>query len=128
MFPSLRQISFVAVALFFLNNYSYAGGTGAFEGIVKDHRGKPIMGAEVRVQNNKEIIIARGKTDANGHYITSSLPPGVYKVDLVIDFVTKSSLPSMKTKSDGATQLNFALKPQPAKTERPGRRTGSNLW
>ena len=128
MFSSLRKISFVLVALFFLNNYAYAGGTGAFEGIVKDHRGTPIKGAEVRVQNKNEIIIARGKTDANGHYITSSLPAGVYKVDLVIDFVTKSSFPSMKTKSEGATQLNFAIKPEPTKTERPGRRTGSNLW
>ena len=128
MFSDLRKISFALIALFFLNSYAHAGGTGTFEGIVKDHQGKPIKGAEVRVENKKEIIIARGKTDANGHYITNSLPAGIYKVDLVINSIIKSSLPSVKTKSEGTTQLNFALKAEPTKTTRPGRRTGSNLW
>jgi uncharacterized protein YfaS (alpha-2-macroglobulin family) len=129
MFCSLRKISFVFVALFLLNIQARAGGTSKFEGIVKDPRGHAIKDAEVRVEAKNETIIAKGKTDANGHYVTSALPAGIYKVDLVINSVTNSSVPSVKTNSNGATHLDFAVKADPPKKGgSPTHRTGSNLW
>jgi hypothetical protein len=127
MFSDLRKISFVLVALFLLTSNAWAGDSITFEGIVKDPRGRPIKGAEVRVENKKEIVIAKGKTDASGHYVTNALPAGAYKVDLVINSVYKSSLTNVKTKSTGATQLNFTLKPEPTKSMGSVHRTGSNL-
>jgi hypothetical protein len=128
MFSNLRKISFVFIALFLLVVNLRAGGTSTFEGTVRDPKGQPIKGAEVRVENKKEVIVARGKTDASGHYVTNAVPVGVYKVDVVINSVTKSSVPNATTKSDGATQLNFATKPDISKRENSSHRTGSNLW
>jgi uncharacterized protein YfaS (alpha-2-macroglobulin family) len=129
MFSNLRKINFVLIALLLLNVSARAGGISTFEGIVRDPKGKPVKGAEVRVEDKKEIIIARGKTDASGHYVTNAVPAGAYKVDLVINSVINSSLPSVKTKSEGATQLNFAVKAEPKKSMPPSvHRTGSNLW
>jgi hypothetical protein len=127
MFFNLRKISFALIALFFLNSYAHAGGTSAFEGIVKDHKGKPIRGAEVRVETKSEEIIAKGKTEANGHYVTNALPAGTYKVDVVINSVHRASLTNVKTKNTGPTSLNFEIKAQAAKTMGRARRTGSNL-
>ena len=127
MSSKLRRFSFVFVALLFLNVQARAGGTSKFEGIVKDPKGKPVQGAEVRVEDKKENIVARGKTDANGHYMTNAVPAGAYKVDLVINSVTKSSLPSAKTKSEGATHLDFAVKADATQHGTPTRRTGSHL-
>ena len=128
MFSDLRKISFVLVALFLLNSYAHAGGTSAFEGIVKDHKGKPIRGAKVRVETKSETIIAKGKTEANGHYVTNALPAGTYKVDVVINSVHRASLTNVKTKNTGPTPLNFEIKAQAAKRAPSVHHTGSHLW
>lgn len=128
MFLNLRKVTFVFAALFFVNFCAYADGTSTFEGIVKDPKGKPVKDAEVRVEAKNEAIIARGKTDTNGHYVTKAIPAGTYKVDVVVNSVTKSSLSNVKTKSAGATQLNFAIKADVPKRASSTHRTGSNLW
>ena len=128
MFSNLRKIGFALVALFFLNSYAGAAGTSTFEGVVKDSKGKPVQGAEIRVETKSEMIIARGKTDARGHYVTSTFAAGAYKVDVVMDSVVRSSLANVKTKTTGATPLNFEIKVQTPKRESPTHRVGSNLW
>jgi uncharacterized protein YfaS (alpha-2-macroglobulin family) len=125
---NLRKFSLLFVTLFFLSHYAFADGTTSFEGIVKDHRGKPIKDAEVRVEAKNEAIVGRGKTDVNGHYVTSSIPAGAYKVHVVINSVTKSSIPNVKTKTSGATRLDFAIKGEAEKRGQSSHRTGSNLW
>jgi hypothetical protein len=50
------------------------------------------------------------KTDANGHYISDGLPPGTYRVTLVVNGAVKTSISNTKTKTDQPTQLNFDLK------------------
>ena len=127
MFSNLRKINFVLIALLLLNVSARAGGISTFEGFVRDPKGKPVKGAEVRVEDEKEIVIARGKTDASGHYVTSAVPAGAYKVDLVINSVYRSSLTNVKTKSAGATHLDFAVKAEPTKRGPSSRRTGSHL-
>lgn len=127
MFFILRKISFVLAALLLLNVQVRAGGTCKLEGTVKDHRGHAIKNAEVRVEAKNETIIAKGKTDANGRYVTTALPAGTYKVDVLINSVTRSSA-NVKTKNTGATQLNFDIKAQSTKPGSPTHRTGSHLW
>lgn len=87
-------------------------GPASIQGIVKDAQGKPIKGADVRVesQNGKQLFNTV-KTDTHGRYISQGLQPGVYRVSLVVNGAVKANIGNTQTKSDQATQLNFDLKP-----------------
>jgi hypothetical protein len=90
-------------------------GPASIQGIVKDAQGKPIKGADVRVesQNGKQLFNTV-KTDTHGRYISQGLQPGVYRISLVVNGAVKAAIGNTKTKSDQATQLNFDLKPAAA--------------
>src|SRR5437867_10775158 len=84
-----------------------AGGASALEGIVKDPTGRPIKGADVRIEakNSSKIV----KTDANGHYVADGLVVGAYKVTLLVNGQVKATILDAKTQAGKATQLNFGL-------------------
>jgi carboxypeptidase family protein len=82
-------------------------GSPAFEGIVKDSAGRPIKGAEVRIEAKNFSKIA--KTDASGHYACDGLAVGTYKVTLVVNGSVAASTLNAKTKPGSHTQLNFNL-------------------
>lgn len=81
--------------------------TTAVEGLVKDPTGRPIKGADVRIEakNFSKIV----KTDARGHYVSDGLTVGTYKVTLVINGQVMASIRDTKTQAGKATQLNFDL-------------------
>src|SRR5437870_13671077 len=83
----------------------WAAGASALEGVVKDPTGRPIKGADVRIEAKNFSKIA--KTDASGHYISSGLAVGTYKVTLVVNGSVKASIPNAKTQLGKSTQLNF---------------------
>ena len=87
--------------------FSVFAGTSVIEGVVKDATGRPIKGADVRIEakNFSKIL----KTDARGHYVTDGLAVGTYMVTLVINGRVKASIPDAKTQVDKPTQLNFDL-------------------
>jgi hypothetical protein len=87
--------------------FSVFAGTPVIEGVVKDATGRPIKGADVRIEakNFSKIL----KTDARGHYVTDGLAVGTYKVTLVINGQVKALIPDAKTQVDKPTQLNFDL-------------------
>ena len=89
-----------------LVTFSAAADTSV-EGFVKDATGRPIKGADVRIEakNFSNIL----KTDASGHYVTHSLAAGTYKVMLVINGQVKAVILDAKTQLDKPTQLNFDL-------------------
>ena len=87
-------------------------GTSALEGVVKDPTGRPIKGADVRIEAKNFSKIA--KTDASGHYISSGLAVGTYKVTLVVNGSVKASIPNAKTQLGKPTRLNFNLAAQVA--------------
>ena len=97
-------LSFVGV---FLATFSVFAGTSVLEGVVKDATGRPIKGADVRIEakNFSKIL----KTDASGHYVTDGLAVGTYKVMLVINGQLKALILDAKTQLDKPTQLNFDL-------------------
>jgi hypothetical protein len=112
-------------------------GTSALEGVVKDPTGRPIKGADVRIEatngtNFSKIV----KTDSNGHYICDSLVARTYKVTLVINGSVKASSLNAKTQLGKSTQLNFNLtaKTASAKTHRvwvppdTGTHIGNGVW
>src|ERR1700693_1107120 len=95
-------------ALIFTGNVF--AGTSAVEGIVKDANGRPISGADVRVEARTSGSSWLVKTDARGHYIYGGLNPGTaYRVTLLINDAAKASINNVLAKA-GSTQLNFDLK------------------
>ena len=86
---------------------SASGGASILEGLVKDASGRPIKGADVRIEaeNFSRIL----KTDASGHYVSDGLPVDTYKVTLVINGRVKASILDAKTQLDKTTRLNFDL-------------------
>jgi hypothetical protein len=86
-------------------------GPASIQGVVKDAKGQPIKGADVRVESRDgKQLFNTVKTDAKGHYVSQGLKPGVYRVSLVVNGAVKSSIMNTSTKADQATQLNFDLK------------------
>ena len=87
-------------------------GPASIQGIVRDAKGQPIKGADVRIESKDgKQLFNTVKTDVKGRYISQGLQPGVYKVSLVVNGAVKAAIGNTKTKSDQATQLNFDLKP-----------------
>ena len=60
-----------------LVTFTVCGGTSVLEGFVKDPAGRPIKGADVRIEakNFSKIV----KTDANGRYVCDGLGVATYK-------------------------------------------------
>ena len=78
------------------------------QGEVKDSKGQPIAGAELRIQSNDRTI-ATARTDAKGHYASSTVPAGSYRVALFVNGVLKASIDNTRVRADNPTELNFAL-------------------
>lgn len=85
--------------------------TSAVEGIVKDPTGRPLGGADIRVEARNGASWSRHvKSDAKGHYVLDGLAPGTtYRVTLVINGAAKASINNVLAKQ-GSTQLNFDLR------------------
>ncbi len=109
MFIKSLQIGLMG---FFLCAANAWAGPGSIQGIVKDAQGKPIKGANIRIESRDgKQLFNTVKTDTQGRYISQGLQPGVYRVSLVVNGAVKAAIGNTKTKSDQATQLNFDLKP-----------------
>jgi hypothetical protein len=104
--------------------------TSVLQGTVKDPKGHPIKGADVRIESRDgSKLIKTVKTDANGRYVSDGLPAGVYRVTLVVNGAVKTSINNTKTKAGGPTQLNFDLKPAPASQATAATKSGKHkVW
>lgn len=109
MFIKSLQIGLMG---FFLCAAAAWAGPASIQGVVKDAKGQPIKGADVRVESRDgKQLFNTVKTDAKGHYISQGLKPGVYRVSLVVNGAVKAAISNTSTKADQPTQLNFDLKP-----------------
>ena len=100
----------------------------SIQGIVKDAKGQPIKGADVRVESSDgKQLFNTVKTDANGHYISQGLKPGVYRVSLVVNGAVKASITNTNTKPSQTTQLNFDLKPVASGQATTGQKSGKHM-
>jgi 5-hydroxyisourate hydrolase-like protein (transthyretin family) len=108
MFIKSLQIGLLGLVL--CATSAWAGGS-SIQGIVKDAKGQPIKGADVRVESKDgKQLVNTVKTDATGRYVTSALPVGVYRVTLVVKGSVKSSIMNTQTRAGQPTQLNFDMK------------------
>lgn len=114
-----------------------ADGPASIQGFVKDAKGEPIKGADVRVESRDgKQVFGTVKTDPKGRYISQGLQPAGYRVTLLVNGVVKASIMNTQTKANQPTQLNFDFEPksQSGNIARGGKhmvwvpnRTGSHL-
>lgn len=97
------------------------------EGNVKDGNGRPIVGADVRIDARDGSNRTRHtKSDSNGFYIFDGLNPGAtYRVTLVVNGTVKASINNVLAKS-GPTQLNFDFTSRSASTNRTVTKNGKH--
>jgi TolB-like protein/tRNA A-37 threonylcarbamoyl transferase component Bud32/protocatechuate 3,4-dioxygenase beta subunit len=90
-----------------------ADGPASIQGFVKDAKGEPIKGTDVRIESRDgKQVFSTVKTDSKGRYISQGLQPGVYRVTLLVNGAIKTSIMNTQAKANQPTQLNFELKPQ----------------
>lgn len=107
--PVSRLTRFLLLGALIFTGNVFAGAS-AVEGIVKDANGRPIGGADIRVEARNSGSSRLVKTDARGHYTYDGLNPGTtYRVTLLINGAAKASINNVLAKV-GPTQLNFDLK------------------
>jgi serine/threonine protein kinase len=88
-----------------------AEGPASIQGFVKDAKGEPIKGADVRIESRDgKQMFGTVKTDPKGRYISQGLRPGVYRITLLVNGAVKASILNTRTKVDQPTQLNFDFK------------------
>jgi serine/threonine protein kinase len=88
-----------------------ADAPASFQGFVKDAKGEPIKGADVRIESRDgKQMFGTVKTDPKGRYISQGLQPGVYRITLLVNGTVKASILNTRTKVDQPTQLNFDFK------------------
>jgi Carboxypeptidase regulatory-like domain len=108
---SLR-IGFVGLMLVVAS--AWAAGS-VLQGIVKDAKGRPIEGADIRIETkNGGRLLTTIKTDANGRYILEGLPAGNYRITLAVNGAVKTSINNTTIESREPTQLNFDLTSVPS--------------
>jgi hypothetical protein len=119
------QIGFIGVVLCAASAWA---GPSSVQGIVKDAKGQPIKGADVRIESKDgKQLFNTVKTDTKGRYISQGLAPGVYRVSLVVNGAVKASITNTKINSDQATQLNFDLRPVPAAQVNAAEKKGKHM-
>src|ERR1700719_2297564 len=99
-------IGFVSFCLMLKVN---AQGSAGLSGIVKDSSGKPIQGAEIRIQGSDANRIGKIHTKGDGHYNYPAWEDGTYSVTLVVDGVTKASIGNVKINAGTTDTLNFEM-------------------
>jgi len=104
-------------------------GPSSIQGTVKDAKGQPIKGADVRIESKDgKQLFNTVKTDAKGRYISQGLTLGIYRVTLVVNGAVKASIMNTKTMVDQPTQLNFDLKPVPAQANTVAKKGKHMVW
>jgi hypothetical protein len=114
-----------------------ADGPASIQGFVKDAKGEPIKGADVRIESRDgKRVFNTVKTDPKGRYFSQGMQPGDYRVTLLVNGTVKASIMNTQTKANQPTQLNFDFKPksQAGGTAKAGKhmvwvpnRTGSHI-
>src|SRR6202162_5853383 len=79
----LRRIGFLLILIpLFAANISAQSPNGIINGLVIDPTGAVIPGAEIRVVNGATAMQYTGKTNGEGIYVVTNLPPGTYHLQV----------------------------------------------
>jgi len=108
MFIKSIWIGFTGVILFVA---SASASSSALQGIVKDAKGHPIQGADIRIEaTNTGRLLTTVKTNVTGRYSLEGLAAGNYRVTLVVNGAVKASINNATLEPGESKRLNFELK------------------
>ena len=108
MFIRSIWIGFIGVTLFVA---SASAASSLLQGMVKDAKGHPIQGADIRVEATKTGgLLTTVKTNVDGRYSLEGLAAGKYRVTLLVNGAVKASINNTTLGPGESTQLNFELK------------------
>jgi tetratricopeptide (TPR) repeat protein len=85
------------------------GQTAAFEGIVKGPDGKPMQGAQIKIERLDVKGNYPTKTDKKGHYFYGGLPLGTYKISVLVDGKDRDFRNNVRTKVNDTQDVSFDL-------------------
>jgi len=101
-------MGFIGVLLFVA---SASAANSELQGIVRDANGRPIQGADIRVEATQTgKLLTTVKTNATGRYSLEGLAAGDYRVTLVVNGAVKTSINNATLEPGESTHLNFDLK------------------
>jgi hypothetical protein len=125
MFIKSLQMGLIGLVLCVASAWA---GPSSIQGVVKDAKGQAIKGADVRIESRDgKQHFGTVKTDRQGLYVSQGLQPGVYRVSLLVNGAVKASITNAKMKADQTTQLNFDLRPVPAKEVTAAEKKGKHM-
>jgi len=105
----MKTIAF-CLLLWVSSGFAWAG---ALEGTVKDSRGYPIRGAEIRIEAKNGNLAKAIKADATGHYFSDGLAIGTdYRLTLIVNGSIKASLLNVRAGADKPAERSFYLRPE----------------
>jgi carboxypeptidase family protein len=108
MFMKSIWIGVIGVILFVA---SASAASSELHGIVKDAKGHPIQGADIRIEATKTgRLLTTIKTNVKGRYSLEGLAAGNYRVTLVVNGAVKASINNTTLEPGESTGLNFELK------------------
>ena len=107
MFTSFRKL--LAVAPVFLFAAVGFAQTSNIQGDVIGLDGKPLQGAQIKLDRTDIKQSFKVKTDKKGHFLYANLPTGVYDVSLVVDGKDMGTMPGMHPRQGDNPPLVFDL-------------------
>jgi len=108
MFMKSIWIGFIGVVLFVA---SASAASSELHRIVKEARGRPIQGADIRIEaTNTGRLLMTVKTNTKGRYNLEGLAAGNYRVTLIVNGAVKASINNTTLEPGESTHLNFELK------------------
>src|SRR5579863_3731679 len=106
----LRRIGFLGIVTLLLARcLSAQSPNGIINGLVLDPTGRAIPGAEIRIVNDATGVQYTGKTNDDGIYVVTNLPPGTYRLQVLkIGFKTLIK-PDIVLNVQDLLAINFTL-------------------
>ena len=106
----LRQIAFLIVfSLFAIVPVNGQSPNGTISGVVIDPSGATIVGAEILIANDATGVQYPGKTNGDGFYLVSNLPPGTYRLQVSNTGFKTIIKPDIVIHVQDALAINFTL-------------------
>ncbi len=103
----LARIFIIVLVSCFVSPHLHADAVATLTGIVKNSKGQPIGGAEIRIVGRDADKLGKTHTDSNGRYSYPGLETGTYSVTLLVDGTVKAAIGNVRTKSGEVQTLNF---------------------